>query len=474
MNEQLARVAVPGAVLAACLFGVYLALTRPAMLYRVDLIGAAIFLQVVILALWKFRERFFPLMIVAFVWAGTSLPLSGSWNLGRWAVLAIGGIAGLVVYTRDHTHHFGILHLVALFAVLSAGVSALVSSHPEVATLKAGSLFLLFLYASTGGRLALISRELKFFSGLLTGCEFFVYLCAVCSFVLRFSLLGNPNSLGAVMGVVALPLLLWGFLVSQAPRMRQRRGFALVLALALLLSSFSRASIAAAAFASALLLISLRKYKLMIVGLSIALTCALLVRAMAPAEVSQGESIVSAFLYKGHEEGGTFASRRSVWDETVKSIRQHPWFGTGFGTSATSYESVATGSFASSTATTREHGNSYLAIAEWVGVLGMLPFFLMLLIIVFNIARVALWMRKTSDPFVSAVPMAAVLAAGLIHAAFEDWMFAVGYYLCVFFWIFAFAMFDVMPAITPVAAPMVLPKSARPWNNSIGTASPSR
>jgi len=39
-----------------------------------------------------------------------------------------------------------------------------------------------------------------------------------------------------------------------------------------------------------------------------------------------------------------------------------------------------------------------------------------------------------------------VVTAGLIHAAFEDWLFAVGYYICVFFWTFAFALDDLIPA----------------------------
>ena len=223
MNEQLTKIAVPAAILAACLFGVYLALTRPAMLYRVDLIGAVIFLQIVAVALWKFKERFFLLMIVAFLWAGTAIPLSGTWNVGRWVVLAAGAIAGLWIYTREHTHHFGSLHLVALFAIISAGVSAVVSTHPEVAILKAGSLLLLFLYASTGGRLAIIARELRFFTGLLLGCEILVYFTAISYFFLFFAFLGNPNSLGEVMGVVTVPLLMWGVLVSQDPAMLRRR-----------------------------------------------------------------------------------------------------------------------------------------------------------------------------------------------------------------------------------------------------------
>src|SRR3954447_6032339 len=148
MNNQLAKIVLPGALLGACMFALYLAMYRPGLLFRTDLLSAVMFAQLVLLALWKFRERFLPLMLLAFVWAGTAVPLAGAWNMGRWGVLAVGAIAGMVIYVRDHTHRFGTLHLVALLAVISAVVSALVSSHPEVAILKAGSLFLLFLYAA--------------------------------------------------------------------------------------------------------------------------------------------------------------------------------------------------------------------------------------------------------------------------------------------------------------------------------------
>ena len=41
--------------------------------------------------------------------------------------------------------------------------------------------------------------------------------------------------------------------------------------------------------------------------------------------------------------------------------------------------------------------------------------------------------------------IALILAAGLIHAGFEDWLFAVGNYLCVFFWSLAFILIDLVP-----------------------------
>jgi hypothetical protein len=36
-----------------------------------------------------------------------------------------------------------------------------------------------------------------------------------------------------------------------------------------------------------------------------------------------------------------------------------------------------------------------------------------------------------------------VTVAGLIHAAFEDWLFAAGSYLCLFFWVLAFLLVDL-------------------------------
>ena len=58
-------------------------------------------------------------------------------------------------------------------------------------------------------------------------------------------------------------------------------------------------------------------------------------------------------------------------------------------------------------------------------------------------------LRRTSNLRHCSVPVAMVLVAGLVHAGFEDWLFAVGYYLCVFFWVLAFAFIDILPATAP-------------------------
>ena len=100
----------------------------------------------------------------------------------------------------------------------------------------------------------------------------------------------------------------------------------------------------------------------------------------------------------------------------------------------------------------REHGNSYLAITEWVGLLGVVPFFCLVLLVMCNLAAVFFWIRRTGDYFSPAVPAAAVVIAGLVHAIFEDWMFAVGYHVCVFFWSIAFILVDLGPRPSAVYA----------------------
>jgi O-antigen ligase len=475
MSDRLSRFFLPVMIAISCLFAVYAALFRPAYFSSSDALATLLFLQVLLAAIWNYRARFLPLLLAVFLWAGMVLPLNLAWTSGRWLVLAVGALAGLVVYARDQRYYFATFHLVAFFCVVAALVSAAVSAYPSLAFLKATSLLLLFLYGSSGARLAVIGREASFFSKLLLGCELLVYITAISYFIFESEIFGNPNSLGAVMGVAAAPILLWGILVSEQPTTRWRRTFAFALALLLLFSSYARAGIAAAVVSCILLCVALRRYGLLLKGLSVALLLAALVAAVVPLHQQPSESLTSVFVYKGRREDGILASRRSIWDETVSAIQEHPWLGSGFGTSPTSSEVVQqrSGSFESLREATREHGNSYLAITEWVGFLGDVPFFALVILIALNVGRALVRMRRTGNVFSPAIPLAGVLAAGLVHAAFEDWLFAVGYYLCVFFWTLAFIMVDVLPATAPSAAPSAQ-SAPRAWANSFSTATLGR
>jgi len=168
---------------------------------------------------------------------------------------------------------------------------------------------------------------------------------------------------------------------------------------------------------------------------------------IAPDRLAQfSSSSTDTLLYKGKRQDGLLGSRTSPWQQTMDVIQQHPWFGSGFGTSPSGTENMRLQITSSNTETSREHGSSYLALLEWVGIVGVTPFYTLITFLLIVVARVFAWMRRTADPFHPAVPLAAIVLGGLVHAAFEDWLFAVGYYLCVFYWPLAFSLIDFAPA----------------------------
>ena len=484
MNDRLSRMLLPAVMLLCCVFAVYISIYRPGYLNSSYYLGGLIFLQILVAALWNYRQRFFPLLIAIFLWAGTALPLNGVWTWGRWFVLVAGAIVGFIIYMNDRHHYFATFHLVAFFCVLAALVSAMVSLYPGVAVLKAMSLLLLFLYGASGARLAIVGREEKFFKGLLWAVEILVYLTAAAYFLLGFAAYGNPNSLGAVMGVVAAPLLLWGIFTSERIPQRRRRTLAFMLCVFLLFFSQARAGMAAGIFSCFLLCLALRRYRVLIQGTVLAVFLAAFALIATPSEPDQidmpsrqaGSSPLSVFLYKGNEEAGILGSRRSAWQQTTAVIQEHPWFGSGFGTGLTKYEGggMQVGKYSSSSMATREHGNSYLALMEWVGLLGVVPFLTLVVLLILNVGRVLARLRRTGNPHHFAVPVALVLTAGLVHAAFEDWLFAVGYYLCVFFWVFAFVLIDFLPATAAAVPKPASAWTARPFSQGFRAVAPDR
>jgi O-antigen ligase len=455
-DRQFSRVALPAVVLGIGLCAAYIATYRPGYLSNAYYLGGLIFLQILAAAVWNYRKRFFLLLVVVFFWAGTGLPFSRVWTAGRWWVLTVGAIAGFALYMRDQQRHrFGTFHLMALFCALAALISASVSALPVVSSLKALSLLLLFLYGSTGARLALAGREEEFFRRLLSAVEILVYVSAVVYLIFRIPVYGNPNSMGAIMGVIAVPLLFWGALIAEGKTERRRAIFAFTVSAVLLFFSQARAGILAAGIACLLTCIALRRYRLVVQGGLACIAIAFLAVMLTPAESLEdmpsrrgGASTLSIFLYKGNENSGLLGSRGSIWDETVSVIQANPWFGSGFGTSVATpgQDDTAFGQYSSSSGTTKEHGDSYLAILEGVGLLGVLPFFAIVLMLGLRVKGVFVRLRRTSNLRHCSVPVAMIMAAGLVHAGFEDWLFAVGYYLCVFFWVLAFAFIDILPA----------------------------
>lgn len=474
MNERIPTGLLLGSaatLLAAA--AIYLAYTRPVFFTSPAFLGGLIVFECLVAAVCLYRRAFFPIVLLSFLFAGSSFPVGGGWTIARWVFLTAGALIGSFIMLRERRHHFGLFHALATFSVLAAVVSAAVSRYPAFALLKASSLFLLFVYAGTGVRLAVTGHEKRFFAGLLTGCEIFVAALTLL-YLAGDAVMGNPNSLGAVMVVIA-PILLWGTLLDQTSFVHRRRLLIFALSMYLTFHSHSRAAMIAAFFSCGLLCLLLRRYRMLGQGIVILLILTTSSAIIDPEAFSKTLSDFSAgIVYKGKDADlGFFQSRQSPWQGAIDSIRSHFWFGSGFGATDNGQDASAhLSAFETSDKATRENGSSYLTIVTWVGVLGVVPFFFMLLSLIGKVVHTVMWMLSTGNPFHPAVPLAMVIIAGLIHATFEDWLFAPGYYVCVFFWSLAFILADVAPW-----AP--LPSFSRAWRPvpirpGVGSIAPSR
>ena len=237
---------------------------RPFLFANTTYLSAIFFLEIVVACLWRFEKVFFPITMVCFLVAATELPLASESLTLRWFFLGVGALVGSIIWMRtNRTRHFGLFHLVALFCVFSAVASASSSVATRIGLLKVGSLFLLFVYASTGGRIAMLGREQSFVRGLVRVCEVLVFAVSGC-YLVGYNMFGNPNNLGAIIGVVATPILLWAALTAEDRGERQRRYIALALCGILLYITVCRAAIIADAVVTIVLTLALRRPRMLV------------------------------------------------------------------------------------------------------------------------------------------------------------------------------------------------------------------
>ena len=464
MVERIPKSVVIAGVISVPVVLTYLAYSNPGYFTSQTYLGGLLFLEILIAAVWKFRRLYFPFVMLTFLLAGVDLPVGTGWNAARWVVLGVGALIGSIIMLKERRYQFQFFHLLALFAVLSALVSAAVSRYPGTSLLKVLSLLSLFIYAATGARLAVLGRENRFFSELLTGCEVFVGAIAA-AYLVGIGVMGNPNSLGAVMGVIAAPILLWGALASTEQFERRRRAAMLVLCAGLIFSSHARAGMVAAFLSCSVLCVALRRYKLLMQGVAVIVIVAAASAILRPEAYSNTvSSLTNTVIFKGNRtDAGIFESRESPWQTAIESIQNHVWFGSGFGTSDNGQDAADhLSNFSSTTALSTEFGSSYLAITTWVGVLGVIPFFLMLAVLFVKIVQTVRWMIRTGNAMHPAIPLAMVMVAGMVHAGFEDWLFASGYYVTVFFWSMAFVLVDHVPSLA------MAPRRRASWLPAVG------
>ncbi len=450
MTERIPKVAYLAAAGLGVLLVLMVALRRPGYVTTDVYLGGMVLLELLAAAVWMYRKVFFPLVLGAFLFAGVDLPVGAFWTQARWLFLILGAVVGSLQMLKERSHSYGLFHFAATFAVLASLVSAAVSQYPSVALLKALSFALLFLYAATGARLAVTGRESQFFTGLLTGLELFVGATAML-YAVGIEAMGNPNSLGAVMAVAAAPILLWGALLDEPRWVHRRRWVSYGICMCLIFYSHSRAGMGAALISSGLLCLALRKYRMVASGTAITIILLAAGAILRPEAMSRAASMfTTSVVFKNSGEGGLLASRESPWKAALDTINNHFWFGTGLGTAENPAGPTGkAGMFSSSSQVSTENGSSYLAILAGNGMIGTFPFLILLLWLLGAISRTFLWIWSTGNPCHPAVPLAMVALTGLIHAGFEDWLFAPGYYLCVFYWSLAFVFMDNAPLSAP-------------------------
>jgi O-antigen ligase len=427
-------------VVAAASVGLllYLSVSRPYLFSGTNVLAALVLVIAGFIAS-QYETHFWTLMIAVFFWAGSGLPLAGAMNIFRWVVLGLGAFLAIGYYARRANRvPFNYLHLLGFFTVIAAFASAIVSVNPSMTLLKALSLAALFVYASLGARALWSGNPAPFVRKLVLTAEVLVYFSAIC-YLASFEVWGNPNSLGLIMGCLCWPVLLWQFILPASRQGSPRRLIALLLCGALLVLSLARAPMIAAFLTSIFLLVGARRYRTLLAGLSLFIAILLNVFLVAPQRFQETSETL---MYKKGEHGNILDSRQKPWERSLSTFRQHPWLGLGFGAADNSSDTGFT--YVTQGAQTRERGSSYLTMLETTGVVGTIPFALLLLALLREIWRVFSRLRRTGQVNHPAVVVAPILLASLVSAAFEDWMIAVGYYMCIIFWVLAFSLRDWM------------------------------
>src|SRR5260370_42303592 len=102
--------------------------------------------------------------------------------------------------------------------------------------------------------------------------------------------------------------------------------------------------------------------------------------------------------------------RQGLWDQALAVIKAHLWFGSGFGPSLTAddWSQLVPIHSHFDSRVVREHGNSYLAIAEWVGLLGVVPFYFLVGMAALHVRRAFSLVLRSGEILSRAIPAAEV------------------------------------------------------------------
>lgn len=405
------------------------------------LLAGILGLAVVAVTLVAYRKWALTIVVITFLWAGMNLPLSGYFQMARWGVLFLMSGRGLFFLLQGRPRlSFGLPHACAFLQSIAILLSSTYSVNPQVTLLKGVSISALILYAMVGARTANLGSADALQARIVALVEKIVLFCLVC-YAAGYSVAGNINSLGALVGVIAWPFLATEMLSKGLKGARRRTKLGAAAALGLLLFSRARASYLAAGVSTAFLLACRRSEGK---GMAVSASAAAIVLFMVLAMPHQWQSLMDQHFYKvGLEmERDAGGSRRDYWQESMELIAERPLLGYGYGVSVGYYDEEPSW-FATGNAD-RERGSSILAVLEGVGFLGSAPFWALLIVLAGRMRRVIARARARRGVLGLPEAMGAYVLGALVHSIFEGWIFAAGFYLCVFFWVVVFLFLDLV------------------------------
>ena len=262
---------------------------------------------------------------------------------------------------------------------------------------------------------------------------------------------GNANGLGVIIAFV-LPLLACQFVYARRrPSTKSQATAILMVALVyLLIVSWSRASVLACLVGTLVIWATHPRNQLTRFGVLavVALTVVMLAR---PTRTVQR---VENWIYKGKTHESLVSARAEQWRYGYDNFLKNPWLGVGFGITSDYEAQWSLGTFRY---LKREQGSSLWAMLGQVGLIGTVPFYLAMLVILF---RSAAYARAVRDPWFTGIVGSAW--AGFANSFLEGWMAAPGSGL---FWFQLFqcfflhiAMSRPRPATRPAAA-----RAFQPW-----------
>ncbi len=386
----------------------------------------------------------------------------------RWLFLGMGAAIFSVRFIVPRPGGTGPPRALSAFSILLgffvvASVATVFTTVARELTVLKLAAFLFLLYVGFRGTGPLVSMygaagPRRLIKGLLAYPMALVTLSLLVHFLLRsltgpngrfVGILGHPNSWGALIATV-LP---WMF--PPLFRRSQEKGFhRLFFALVVILVGYTLAltsSRAALLGVICALAIFCAVHADRRIG-AIALLGTVFITFQSLSNPDMWQQLGDRYLYKydakrkgqAPAERQAFQSRLAPWKRAQANFQENPWLGLGFGITSKAEASWSTDIHSGSTAV--ETGSSFWGGLGQVGVLGSVPLFLALLILVFQSGLFA-W--KVKDPWFTAIY--ASLFALVTNAAFEGWLLAPGNFIGSYFWIQCFLVNTMMTRFRPAA-----------------------